>query len=87
MAIYVHDILIVWNDAELRERIIDNMKRNLKIMVVRKVKWILGTQVTYEPGAIWLDQEKYLIDVLKRIDMENCKPVACQIEEEQEWRG
>ena len=77
MVIYVDDILISSNTPSLRERLLREMGESFKLTILGQAKWILGMQVSYKPnGTIQIDQEKYLLEVLKRFRMENMKPYA-----------
>ena len=40
------------------------------------MKYFLGIQVRQSKGEIFISQEKYTADLLKRFSMLNCKPVA-----------
>ena len=53
------------------------MGESFKLTILGQAKWILGMRVSYKPnGTIQIDQEKYLLEVLKRFGMENTKPYA-----------
>ncbi|XP_057535385.1 uncharacterized mitochondrial protein AtMg00810-like [Amaranthus tricolor] len=40
------------------------------------MKYFLGMQVKQSPDKIFLSQEKYAEDMLKKFNMSNCKPMA-----------
>ncbi|KMT04001.1 hypothetical protein BVRB_8g187060 [Beta vulgaris subsp. vulgaris] len=40
------------------------------------MKYFLGMQVKQSPGKIFLSQEKYADDLLKKFNMSECKPLA-----------
>ena len=40
------------------------------------MKYFLGIQVRQYKGEIFISQEKYLEDLLKRFQMNNCKPIS-----------
>lgn len=41
-----------------------------------EMKYFLGMQVKQSLGRIFLSQEKYAEDMLKKFNMSNCKPLA-----------
>ena len=75
MAIYVDDLIILDNNKELRDNLIADMKKTFKLVDLGLAKWILGMEITYLEDSIVLDQSKYLSDILKRFNMEQCKPL------------
>lgn len=50
------------------------MGKQFKIVSMGKAKWILGTRITVNANSIKIDQEKYLLDVLAKFGMTECKP-------------
>ncbi|XP_021843480.2 secreted RxLR effector protein 161-like [Spinacia oleracea] len=44
-----------------------------------EMKYFLGMQVRQRPGRIFLSQEKYADDLLKKFHMEDCKPFVTPI--------
>ena len=53
------------------------MGESFKLTILGQAKWILGMRVSYKPNrAIQIDQEKYLLEILKRFGMENAKSYA-----------
>ena len=79
IVIYVDDILITDNCPSLRESLTADMARRFKLTILGKAKWILGMRVTYLADRIRLDQEKYLIDVLRKHGMADAKPTITPI--------
>ena len=41
--------------------------------------YFLGLEVWHEPGHIFLGQGKYVVDILRRFRMEDCKPMSTPI--------
>jgi hypothetical protein len=38
--------------------------------------YFLGLEVWQEPGHIFLGQGKYVVDILKRLQMKDCRPMS-----------
>lgn len=58
------------------------LKKNFKIKDIGEAKYILGMKITRDrkTGKLWLDQERYLTDILKRFNMEDCKSVNTPVD-------
>ena len=52
------------------------MMKEYEMTDLGPMKYFLGIQVCQCKGEIFISQEKYLEDLLKRFQMNNCKPVA-----------
>src|ERR1700761_867554 len=55
------------------------MAKRFKIVDIGRIKWLLGAEIIQEDGRVRINQEKYAKDVLKRFQMENCKPAKTPI--------
>lgn len=76
VAIYVDDILIFWRDAAIRDKLKAALCDAFHMKDMGMAKQCIGLNITYdESGGIWLDQSKYIHDILARFGMSDCKPV------------
>ena len=55
------------------------MTSRFKIVDIGRIKWLLGTEIIQEDNRILINQEKYANDVLKRFQMQDCKPATTLI--------
>lgn len=80
LAIYVDDILIFSNDTMFRENLKKKLSSQFKMKILGKAKQCLGLKITRENGNIYLDQEKYILDILDRFNMNECNPVSTPLD-------
>ncbi|XP_020263406.1 uncharacterized protein LOC109839390 [Asparagus officinalis] len=52
------------------------MKEDFEMTDLGLMRYFLGLQVKQTKGEIFINQEKYCEDLLKRFNMKNCNPVA-----------
>ena len=75
LVLYVDDLFITGS-----ERLIAGCKRDLasefEMKDIGLMHYFLGLEVWQEPGHIFLGQGKYAIDILKRFQMEDCRPMV-----------
>ena len=78
VTIYVDDFLVFTNDEELKKKLKCYLNSRFKMKNIGEAKFCLGLQITHDRtnGKLFLDQQAYIKDVLKRFNMENSKPVA-----------
>jgi len=77
LSIRVDDGLEACSDEAMYKDFIIAMSRDFDLSDSRKLKWFLGGKVEQdrEKGIVWLSQEQYCNDVLKRFQMSDCMPV------------
>jgi hypothetical protein len=75
LVLYVDDLFITGV-----ERLIDGCKQSLasefEMKDIGLMHYFLGLEVWQEPGHIFLGQGKYVVDILKRFQMEDCRPMS-----------
>lgn len=80
VAIYVDDLLVFSNEPGW----VHNVKRELfskfHMKDLGEAKQILGMRITRQDGAIMLDQQRYIEELLRRFKMDNCNPVSTPAE-------
>ena len=73
--LYVDDLFITGE-----ERPIAICKRDLtsefEMTNIRLMHYFLGLEVWQEPNQIFLGQGKYVMDILRRFQMEDCRPTS-----------
>ena len=77
LALYVDDMLILSEDINEVLRTKDALSNTFEMVDLGEVSQVLGMRVRRDMTRGWLtiDQEHYAEEVLKRFNMEDCKPV------------
>lgn len=83
VALYVDDGLIASTTAEDSKILLGKLQREFKITFKDQDLYYLGLQIKTETeGEIIINQEAYIKRLLKRFDMEDCKPVSTPVTKE-----
>lgn len=78
--LYVDDIILISEDSSEIEKLKNALKENFDMKDMNGVTKYLGININVKEDCIELDQEDYLRSILKKYNMENCKPVSTPIE-------
>jgi len=76
LCIYVDDMLSSSNNDKFREKVLDDLGKRFKLTNFGQISWILSIRVEMKEDRITLNQEKYIVETLRKLGMENCKPVG-----------
>ncbi|GKV37173.1 hypothetical protein SLEP1_g45232 [Rubroshorea leprosula] len=76
LSLYVDDLLLTGNDLKLLEQFKKVMMQEFAMIDLGETKYFLGLEVQQLSKGIFICQRKYALDILKKFEMENCKPVA-----------
>ena len=75
LVLYVDDLFITKD-----EKLIASCKKDLalefEMKCIKLMHYSLGMEVWQEDGHIFLGQGKYVVDILKRFQMEDCRPIT-----------
>ena len=76
--VFVDDLTLVSKSKEGINRVKSQLAANFKLKDLGPTSWLLGVEVIYnrEKRTLKLSQRQYIIDVLKRFGMADCKPVT-----------
>lgn len=74
LAIYVDDILLFWKNQQERDKIKYCLKKSFKIRDMGRPNSCIGINISYENNSIQIDQSGYIKQILKRFNMQDCKP-------------
>lgn len=82
LAVYVDDLILFSSDANEKSRLKRELMKKFKIKDLGPIESCLGIHVTRDrnKGKLWLDQRKYIQDVLTRFNMLDCNPVYTPLE-------
>jgi hypothetical protein len=75
VAVYVDDLMIMSSSQEMIDELKKDLNGRFKMKDIGELKYCLGIQVTRETNGIRLHQTGYINELLKRFNMEDCKPV------------
>ncbi|KMQ85397.1 retrovirus-related pol polyprotein from transposon tnt 1-94 [Lasius niger] len=77
LGVYVDDIILLANDDQLLRDTKRKLAEKFKMKDLGEVRNLLGLRVTRDKqqGKIWLDQQAYIEEILKRFNMKGCKLV------------
>ncbi len=82
IALYVDDILFFSNNTKMLKEEKLALAKRFKVEDLGELHYVLGMSVkrNHRLRTLSIGQTKYLEGVLKRFDMENCKPVSTPLE-------
>jgi hypothetical protein len=74
--VYVDDIIFRRNNASLVQWFASAMQSEFEMSMIGELPFFLGLQITQRSEGIFLSQEKYLREMLKRFQMEDSTPMS-----------
>jgi hypothetical protein len=74
--VYVDDIIFGCNKDSLVQWFASAMESEFEMSMIGELPFFLGLQITQRPEGMFISQEKYLREMLKRFQMEDSKPVG-----------
>ena len=75
IAIYVDDIILCCKNADKIKEMKNLLVTEYEIKDLGQLKYFLGVQINKSNDSIWLGQSIYVHNMLKKFNMENCKPM------------
>ena len=80
--VYVDDITIAGESKSEVKWVKDELKRRFKLRDLGPVSFLLGVHVTRDRSKrmLSLSQRQAIVDMLKKFDMEDCKPVGTPLD-------
>ncbi|KAJ9548593.1 hypothetical protein OSB04_021136 [Centaurea solstitialis] len=80
LLLYVDDIILTTSSSSLKTEIITALNREFEMTDLGVLSYFLGISVKRNSNGMFLTQQKYTEDILKREKMENCKPIATPVD-------
>jgi Reverse transcriptase (RNA-dependent DNA polymerase) len=74
LLVYVDDIVVTGSDPIQVDQCIQQLNSRFAIRDLRPLHFFLGIEANHNKDGMCLTQTKYLTDLLKRVNMFNCKP-------------
>ena len=76
LCLYVDDLIYTGNNSQMMEEFKKAMMQKYEMTDLGLMRYFLGMQVKQRPRQIFISQEKYVDDLLKKFNMQDCKPLA-----------
>jgi Reverse transcriptase (RNA-dependent DNA polymerase) len=80
VALYVDDLIFMGNNEEMIKDFKEAMTREFEMTDLGLIKYFLGLEVRQGKSRIFVSQEAYAKDILKKNKMKECNPVATPME-------
>nr|GFB87469.1 retrovirus-related Pol polyprotein from transposon TNT 1-94 [Tanacetum cinerariifolium] len=74
--VYVDDIIFGSTHPKYTHLFFDLTKSHFKMSMMGEMTFFLGLQVNQSPCGIFLNQSNYVLEILKKYEMESCDPVG-----------
>nr|GEW07188.1 retrovirus-related Pol polyprotein from transposon TNT 1-94 [Tanacetum cinerariifolium] len=78
--VYVDDIIFGSTHPRYIQLFTDLMKSRFEMSMMGEMTFFLGLQVNQSPCGIFINQSKYVLEILKKYGMESCDPVSTPME-------
>ena len=75
---YIDDIIVIGDMVE-REHLKRQLKQEFEIKDLGKLKYFLGIEVAYSKQGIFISQQKYVLDLLKKTEKLGSKASSISI--------
>ena len=79
LLVSVDDILISCNNHSLINKTISQLNSTFALKALGSVNYFLGFEVFQDSTGLYLTQSKYIVDLLKKLDMFDSKPCSTPI--------
>ena len=79
LLVYVDDVLLTGNDSQVMSDIIRQLGVHVSLKDLSDLHYFIGVEVQQTREGIFLSQQKYIRDLLKRTNMEGARPIHTQL--------
>ncbi|KAK8935961.1 hypothetical protein KSP39_PZI012924 [Platanthera zijinensis] len=76
VSLYVDDLILTGSNSGEIAKFRERMKTKYEMTDLGSLKFFLGLQIKQLEGGIFISQELYTINLLKKFNMENCNPTV-----------
>jgi hypothetical protein len=80
LLLYVDDIMLTASSMDLLHRIIAALQQEFSMKDLGKLHHFLGMHVQRTASRLFLSQHQYMLDILDRAGMANCKPCSTPVD-------
>ena len=74
--IYVDDIIFGSDNDQLSKLFAQSMQNEFEMSMLGELKFLLGLQISQSDKGIFISQTKYINEMLKKFQMQDCKLVG-----------
>ena len=74
--IYVDDIIFGSDNDQLSKQFAQSMQIEVEMYMLGELKFYLGIQISQYDKGTFISQNKYINEMLKKFQMQDCKPVG-----------
>jgi hypothetical protein len=74
--VYVDDIILTGSSISVMGDLIRSLSLTLPIKDLGSLNFFLGVEVHWSSTGLYLSQQRYIVDILKRTNMELAKPIS-----------
>ncbi|CAL5368182.1 unnamed protein product [Camellia sinensis] len=85
VSLYVDDLLVTGSSKELIDKFKEEMKDVFEMTDLGRMTFFLGMQVHQKQNEIFLCQHKYAKEILKKFNMQECKPTATPMNQKEKF--
>ena len=77
VVLYVDDMLLVSNNMDMIKEVKQQLSSKFDVKYIRPTHFILGMEIKRDRASkkLWLSHQKYVEGILKRFNMQDCRPV------------
>jgi transposase InsO family protein len=79
--VYVDDLLVTGNDLASIRQLQEFLSRNFQLKDLGKLKYFLGIEVARSRAGIFINQRKYILDILTDAGQSGCRPASSPMEQ------
>ncbi|KAM1528050.1 hypothetical protein ACFX1Z_017449 [Malus domestica] len=76
LLLYVDDIIITGNASSAIQQVVAALTNEFELKDLGPLHFFLGIQISKTAHGLFLSQEKYIVDLLKKTDMTDAKPAV-----------
>jgi transposase InsO family protein len=76
VSLYVDDLIFTGNDQNMFDEFKKSMEKNFAMTDLGKMRYFLGIEVKQGDSGIFIHQQKYAVEILKRFGMNECNSVC-----------
>lgn len=80
VCLYVDDLIFTGNSQRMIDEFKKSMTKEFEMTDIGLMSYYLGIEVKQTKDGVFICQERYTKDILKRFGMENCKPIGTPIQ-------
>lgn len=80
--VFIDDMTIAAKSTEEVQQVKNDLRAHFKLRDLGPTSWLLGVEIKCNRSkrTLTLDQHQYIQDLLKRFNMEDCKPVTTPLD-------